>query len=65
MRSLHLRTLKLLSESDIPLTQVSADTGVNYFWLRSFRYGQIKDPSVNRVQAVFEYLTGRPLPLEL
>lgn len=61
MESLHRRTLELLKESGIPLPVIYKETDLPYYWLKKFRSQEIKEPSVNRVQRLYEYLTGREL----
>lgn len=36
-------------------------TGVPWHWLHQFKRGKINDPSVNRVQHIYETLTGTKL----
>jgi len=59
--SLHSRTLDLLKQSGVPLPEIYKETQLPYYWLKKFRSGEIKDPSVNRVQRLYEYLAGRKL----
>lgn len=54
-------TRKLLKDSQKSLPTIYTETGINFYWLRKFKSGQFKDPSVNTVQKLYEYLTGRPL----
>lgn len=61
--SLLLRTIQLLKERECSLPEVQAGTGLPWYWLRKFGTGEIKDPSVNRVQKLFEFLNGKPLDL--
>ena len=58
-----VRTLELLQQTRKTIPEIYKETGINYYWLRKFRSGEIKDPSVNRVQKLYEYLTGKPLSL--
>lgn len=37
------------------------ETKISFYWLRKFSSGNFSDPSVNRVQELYEYLTGEPL----
>lgn len=53
------RTLLLLSKED--LTAIAALTNVSYDWLIKFKSNKIKDPSVNKVQSLYEHLSGSPL----
>lgn len=57
--SLYETTLRLLRE--VPTLQVHKDTGLPFHWLKRLRENQIENPSVNRIQKLYEYLTGQPL----
>jgi len=59
--SLHRKTLDLLKQSGIPLPEIYKETNLPYYWLKKFRSGEIKEPSVNRVQRLYEFLAGRKL----
>lgn len=59
--SLHTKTLDLLKESGIPLQEIYRDTHLPYYWLKKFSSGEIRDPSVNRVQRLYEYLANKTL----
>lgn len=59
--SLHEVTLKLLKGHRLTLPEVYKETNLPYYWLKKFSSGEINDPSVNRVQALYEYLSGRKL----
>ena len=61
MESLHRRTLELLKEKGIPLHVIYKETDLPFYWLKKFRSQEIKEPSVNRVQRLYEYLSGRKL----
>jgi len=52
-------TQKLLKDQD--LLEVYAKTGISFYWLRKFASGEFKNPSVNRVQCLYEFLKGQPL----
>lgn len=64
--SLHLRTLRLVQ--GLPrtktLAQVAADTGLPPAWLSAFCREEMDAPNVNRVQVLFEYLSGRRLDVD-
>lgn len=60
-RSLHSETLRLLLANEKSLLDVHAESGVAFYWLRKFKEGSIRNPSVNTVQTLYEYLTGRAL----
>lgn len=59
--SLYMTTLRLLKDSGKSLPTVYLETGLPFYWLRKFASGDVKDPSVNRIQKLYEYLTGKPL----
>lgn len=64
--SLRDNTYKLLKNRNIQITleKISNDTSLSVSWLEMFsRNGGIKDPSVNKVQTLYEYLTGSKLEL--
>lgn len=59
--SLMERTHRLLRESDRSIADIAGGlhgSEVTFYWLRKFSAGIIKDPSVNKVQVLYEYLTG-------
>lgn len=58
MDSLFDRTCALLSATDKPLPEVARDTGLPVSWLKKLKYGKIDDPSVNRIQRLYEFLSG-------
>jgi hypothetical protein len=61
------KTRRLLRESPLSLPDVHAElrmAGINdisYYWLRKFSSGAFRDPSVNKVQRLYEFLTGTVL----
>ena len=57
--SLMLETQRMLKEQD--LLTVYSETGISFYWLRKFSSGEFKNPSVNRVQHLYEFLRGKPL----
>lgn len=59
--SLYSRTLDLLKQSGIPLPEIYKETHLPYYWLKKFSSGEIRDPSVNRVQRLYEFLADRKL----
>ena len=63
MRRLHERTLHLLHSRPTPMTikLIADETGINIDWIRKFSSGKISDPSVNTVEHLYEFLTGREL----
>ncbi len=53
------KTVELLKTKD--LIQVSAETRISFYWLRRFLSGGFKNPSVNRVEYLYEHLSGTKL----
>lgn len=56
--SLFNETQKLLKKQTGGVLAVSQKTGVPFYWLRKFAADKIKNPSVNRVQFLYEKLSG-------
>jgi predicted transcriptional regulator len=59
--SLMNETLRLLKERNQTLPEVASATDIPFYWLRKFHYGEVKNPSVNRIQKLYEFLSGRKL----
>lgn len=59
--SLMATTMELLKARQQPLTEIQSATGISFYWLRRFLGGEFSDPSVNRVQKLYEYLAQRKL----
>lgn len=65
--SLMEKTRTLLRDSPMTIPDIHADlkvagiTCISYFWLRKFSGGQVDDPSVNKVQILYEFLSGSTL----
>ena len=61
MDTLYEQTLILLQDSELTLQEVAVGSGLPYDWIVSVKYDRIKNPSVNRVQQLYEFLSGKPL----
>lgn len=61
--SLMAETIKLLRKDKRSLLQIHKETNINFFWLRKFAAGEFKNPSVNRVQFLYEFLSGSSITL--
>ena len=61
--SLHLTTLKLLKSSGKTTFDVAVATGLTYGWIFAFAANSMRNPSVSKVQKLYEYLTDKPLKL--
>lgn len=59
--SLLEKTQALLERDERSLYQISQATGLPFYWLKKFREGGIKDPSVNRIQELYEKLSGKKI----
>lgn len=59
--SLMAKTQALLKASKISYPQIFLDTSIEITWLSRFANGGTPNPSVNRVQKLYEYLTGKRL----
>lgn len=57
--SLMLRTIDLLKSKN--LFEVYSDTKIPFYWLRKFAAGEFRNPSVNRVQYLYEFLSSKPI----
>lgn len=56
--SLMAKTLELVRKEPRGLLAVYQKTGVPFYWLRKFASGKIPNPSVNRVQFLYQKLSG-------
>lgn len=59
--SLLLKTQRLLFDTELTHAEIFLATNIPIHWLTNFARGKTLDPSVNRVQKLYEYLTGKPL----
>jgi len=54
-------TIALLKQDDRSLPQVTRETKIPLSWLKKFIANDFKNPSVNRVQYLYEFLSGKNL----
>ncbi len=59
--SLVLATRRLIRADKRSHHQLALDLGVPFYWLKSFIHGVADSPSVNRVQYIYEKLSGSKL----
>lgn len=52
---------ELVDTSPKTLRQIAKDAGVPFFWLRGVVYDSRRNQSVNRIQKVYENLSGKKL----
>ena len=57
------RTRDLITDSDKTHMQICIATGLQVNWISGIATGRIKDPSVNRIQKLYEYLAGSKLAI--
>ena len=55
------RTLLKRSKRENQLETVAHKTKIPYLWLNKIADGRVKNPSVNRIQKVYEHLSGSKL----
>jgi len=54
-------TRDLFARRTESIPYIAVKAGVPFYWLMKFADGTTKDPSVNRVQRLYEYLSGHKL----
>lgn len=59
--SLLIKTRTLLKTDGRTLLDIHKDTGLPYYWLQDFKSQRTDGSDVNRVQALYEYLSGKKL----
>jgi len=59
--TLHNKTLELLKNDVRSIAQVAADSGISFYWLQGFSQNNFKNPSVNRIQYLYEHLSKKQL----
>lgn len=61
--SLRSKTYELLKNRNnlLTLKKITEDTGISEQWLSRFNQNQIKNPSVDIVQTLYQYLTNTEL----
>lgn len=61
IQSLHDTTRRKLLADPRTFEQLSVDSNIPFYWLQKFAAGSFAAPNVNRVQYLYEFLTGAPL----
>ena len=51
------KTLTLLLTTSIPVSRICRDTMLSHRWLNKLMVGEIPNPSVNRINLLFNYLS--------
>lgn len=57
------KTIELLKETSIPVEKITKDTNLSFYWVTRFRRGEFKDPGVNKVECLYDYLNSKKLAL--
>lgn len=57
------RTLELLRDRQVTRRAIYDATGIKLDWLQKFEQRQIDNPSVNTVERLYEFLSGKELEL--
>lgn len=55
------KTLEALKQSELSQEQIARETGLSYHWICAFAQGKIKNPTVQRLATLHEFLTGEVL----
>lgn len=55
--------IQLIKQDGRSLAKIATDTGIPFYWLRQLAAGKIPNPSVNRIQFLYEALTTVDLPV--
>lgn len=55
------KTIKLLREDHRTLVEIYDGCGLSIYWLRKMKAGNVPDPSVRKVQALYEFLSNKTL----
>lgn len=55
--------IALLRNDKRNIPQIHRETGIPFYWLREFRLGRIPNPSANRVEIIYMYITGKAIGL--
>ncbi len=55
------KTLVLITKSKLTFEQISQKTGISKSWIAKFSCGIFTNPSVNRVEFLYNFLSKKPL----
>lgn len=63
--NLYKKTLELIKNCPRTLSyqSIADNTGLTKHWIEKFAQGKIKNPGVQNVQKLYEFLTGQKLEL--
>lgn len=54
---------KLLKDDPRSIPEIYRESGIPFYWLRKFADNEYKNPSVNRIEFLYTFLTGKELQL--
>jgi transcriptional regulator with XRE-family HTH domain len=57
----HTQHLLINRPKPVTFAKIEAGAGISPRWLGDFANGRITEPSAQRIQKLYEYLTGEPL----
>lgn len=57
------RTQELLRATSMSYREIDRALNMSPNWLSRFANGEVRDPSVNRVECLYTYLSGAPLTI--
>ena len=57
------RTIELLRETSIPISQIAKDCELQERWLYHLKNDYWDDPGVLKIERLYEYLSGKSLNL--
>lgn len=57
------KTVQLLNKEGVDLHEIHSQTNLHYAWLVRIKRGDFNDPGVNKIQELYEYLTGKTIKL--
>lgn len=55
------KTVQLLKETNKTQKQIAEETGLGYWWITTLSQGKVRDASVNKIQKLYEHLSGKKL----
>lgn len=53
------RTIELLENCELSLAEIANMSGLGFEWLRKLKADKIKDPSVNKIQELHDFLVNQ------
>ena len=59
--TLLVRTMELLNECKLSMIKIHVMTDLPYHWLQQLSTNKTTDPSVNRIQYLYEFLTEQAI----